>query len=224
VLPHLAAFLLAALSFPDSAPQISASDLKNRVGDFFSCSYEQTVSHAPATPVNTGENQIHGYETASGIPHYRARYYDPGLGRFISEDPIGFGDLDAPALVYQIRRIFSEISTQGDYSLGRYLTNSPRSAFDSFGLSPAFKYTKTVLRASGAVIGITGAIRFKLVCDEVNGIETEFGDLIFPSLLGGTAGAILTTTNLKLTVAALGSTGIYRTPAAEVACRLVPFL
>jgi len=29
-------------------------------------------------------------ETATGLYYYRARYYDPGLGRFLSEDPLGF--------------------------------------------------------------------------------------------------------------------------------------
>lgn len=27
-----------------------------------------------------------------GVPYYRARYYDPSRSRFVSEDPIGFGD------------------------------------------------------------------------------------------------------------------------------------
>ncbi len=31
----------------------------------------------------------------TGLYYYRARYYDPGLGRFISEDPIGLGSGDA---------------------------------------------------------------------------------------------------------------------------------
>ena len=30
------------------------------------------------------------YDIATGLVHMRARYYDPALGRFISEDPIGF--------------------------------------------------------------------------------------------------------------------------------------
>jgi RHS repeat-associated protein len=31
------------------------------------------------------------WEPESGLYYYRARYYDPKIGRFISEDPIGFG-------------------------------------------------------------------------------------------------------------------------------------
>src|SRR2546425_5548212 len=30
------------------------------------------------------------WESATGLYYYRARYYDPKSGRFISEDPIGF--------------------------------------------------------------------------------------------------------------------------------------
>jgi len=95
---------------------------KNRVGDFFSCSYEQGVSYAPATPVNTGENQIHGYENASGIPHYRARYYDPGLGRFISRDPI---EIDS-----------------GDFNFYRYVENQPGFYVDPSGYISSSEYSK----------------------------------------------------------------------------------
>ena len=35
----------------------------------------------------TGREQ----DTETGLYYYRARYYDPAIGRFISEDPIGFG-------------------------------------------------------------------------------------------------------------------------------------
>ncbi|WP_019869724.1 RHS repeat-associated core domain-containing protein [Salinispora oceanensis] len=31
------------------------------------------------------------YDTDTGLLHNRARDYSPGLGRFISEDPAGFG-------------------------------------------------------------------------------------------------------------------------------------
>jgi len=70
VLPILAAYLLAALSLLNSAPEINVPDLKNRVGHFLGLSKEQAVSHAPATLVNTGENQIYGYENESGMPYY----------------------------------------------------------------------------------------------------------------------------------------------------------
>jgi RHS repeat-associated protein len=49
----------------------------------------------------------------SGLYYYRARYYDPSLGRFISEDPIGF--------------------SAGDTNLYRYVSNSPTNFTDPTG-------------------------------------------------------------------------------------------
>jgi RHS repeat-associated protein len=50
----------------------------------------------------------------SGLDYYRARYYDPQVGRFISVDPMGFG--------------------AGDTNLYRYVGNSSTNATDPTGL------------------------------------------------------------------------------------------
>jgi len=49
--------------------------------------------------------------------YYRARYYDPTIQRFVSEDPLGFAG--------------------GDYNFYSYLGNSPLNGIDPFGLSPS---------------------------------------------------------------------------------------
>lgn len=49
--------------------------------------------------------------------YYRARYYDPKIGRFISEDPIGF--------------------SAGDVNLYAYVSNDPATWTDPWGLCPA---------------------------------------------------------------------------------------
>jgi RHS repeat-associated protein len=36
----------------------------------------------------------------NGLYYMRARYYDPGVGRFISEDPAGFGGGDVNLMAY----------------------------------------------------------------------------------------------------------------------------
>lgn len=54
------------------------------------------------------------YDAESGQYFYRARYYDPTVGRFINEDPIGFEG--------------------GDTNLFRYVGNSPLNYIDSSGL------------------------------------------------------------------------------------------
>jgi RHS repeat-associated protein len=53
-------------------------------------------------------------DTETGLYYYRARYYDPGVGRFVSEDPIGFG-------------------AGNDFY--RYVLNDPLNGIDSFGLN-----------------------------------------------------------------------------------------
>ena len=52
----------------------------------------------------------------SGLYYYRARYYDPQSGRFLSEDPIGF--------------------EAGDQNLYRYVFNNPINLADPSGLAP----------------------------------------------------------------------------------------
>jgi RHS repeat-associated protein len=53
------------------------------------------------------------FDPESGIYYYRARYYDPSVGRFISEDPIGF---------------------QGGIDFYAYTLNNPVNWIDPFGL------------------------------------------------------------------------------------------
>jgi len=56
------------------------------------------------------------YDAESGLYYYRARYYDPRAGRFLTKDPIGF--------------------LGGDVNLYRYVWNSSTNWIDPFGLSP----------------------------------------------------------------------------------------
>src|SRR5262249_13032938 len=50
----------------------------------------------------------------TGLYYFRARYYDPALGRFLQEDPLGFAG--------------------GDVNLYAYVNNSPLVANDPLGL------------------------------------------------------------------------------------------
>jgi RHS repeat-associated protein len=56
------------------------------------------------------------HDEETGLTYYRARYMDPVLGRFTSEDPIGF--------------------RAGDFNLSRYVENRPLGYLDPHGLSP----------------------------------------------------------------------------------------
>ncbi|MCP5094762.1 MAG: hypothetical protein GY943_04340, partial [Chloroflexi bacterium] len=55
------------------------------------------------------------YDAESGNYYYRARHYNPEMGRFLSEDPLGFGS--------------------GDYNLYRYVFNNPLNLLDPTGKS-----------------------------------------------------------------------------------------
>jgi RHS repeat-associated protein len=68
---------------------------------------------------NAGVEFRYGYtgreaDGETGLDYYRARYYDASNGRFISEDPLGFG--------------------AGDGNLSRYVGNSPTNWNDPSGL------------------------------------------------------------------------------------------
>src|SRR5258708_24952191 len=66
-------------------------------------------------------NELHytGRENdGTGLYYYRARYYHPGLQRFISEDPLGFngGDVDLYAYVWNGPSNF--IDPSGEWGFG----------------------------------------------------------------------------------------------------------
>jgi RHS repeat-associated protein len=90
---------------------------------------------------NTAVDLRYGYtgrdlDEESGLSYYRARYYDPASGRFISEDAIGFGG--------------------GDENLYRYVLNSPTNYIDPDG-EFAIPIGVGVALGIGAV-GVTGVI------------------------------------------------------------------
>jgi len=54
------------------------------------------------------------YDSETGLYYYRARYYHPGVGRFLSRDPLGY---------------------LPDINVYRYVGNNPASFIDPFGLA-----------------------------------------------------------------------------------------
>ena len=73
------------------------------------------------------------YDGEAGLYHYRGRSYDALTGRFLQEDPAGFGG--------------------GDLNLYRYVWNSPANFVDPFGLSASDYGTSlsTAARTAGPV-------------------------------------------------------------------------
>ncbi|HHK41130.1 MAG TPA: RHS repeat-associated core domain-containing protein, partial [Planctomycetaceae bacterium] len=71
---------------------------------------DETDAAVDATFGFTGRER----DEESDLYYYRARYYDPALGRFLSEDPLGF--------------------EAGDANLTRYVGNDPVGKVDPSGL------------------------------------------------------------------------------------------
>jgi len=78
--------------------------------------YDGSGAQIPASQAISTQFSYTGreFDSESGDYYYRARYYDPGTGRFISEDPIGFAG--------------------GDSNLHRYVGNEPVGFVDPSGL------------------------------------------------------------------------------------------
>jgi RHS repeat-associated protein len=77
-------------------------------------SFGNAASNIATTYRYTGRE----YDVDTGLYYYRNRWYDPEVGRFISEDPIGFAS--------------------GDINLYGYVGNNPLSFIDPFGFWRCF--------------------------------------------------------------------------------------
>ncbi|MDP3650856.1 MAG: RHS repeat-associated core domain-containing protein [Rhodoferax sp.] len=71
----------------------------------------------------------------TGLYYYRARYYDPAIGRFISEDPLGFA--------------------AGDVNFYQYTANNPVNANDPSGYCPS-------CIGAGTSVFLGGSIRYAM--------------------------------------------------------------
>ncbi|MGI8957768.1 MAG: RHS repeat domain-containing protein [Chthoniobacterales bacterium] len=107
--------------FPDRNGNVSVvTDGVNTVRE----SYRYDAFGLPTVTVGAGQTAINNrflftgreWNATFGFYEYRARAYNPTIGRFMSEDPKGF---DA-----------------GDYNLYRYVSNDPLDLTDPMGLDP----------------------------------------------------------------------------------------
>jgi RHS repeat-associated protein len=112
--------------------------------------YEPFGATTVSGVASTNPAQFTGRENdGTGLYYYRARYFDPRLQRFISDDPIGFGG--------------------GDVNLHAYVGNNPTGYRDPSGhFAPLL-----VLPVAGCIGGAVGAA----LGNEMTGRKTTWNDL-----------------------------------------------
>jgi RHS repeat-associated protein len=109
--------------------------------------YDPFGSSAASGQASSNTFQFTGRENDnSGLYYYRARYYAPSLGRFISQDPVG--------------------SLAGDLDVYTYVRNNPLSYTDPSGLSPNLSGFKPC--SSIPVLGVGLTIICEFACKKQN--------------------------------------------------------
>ncbi len=109
----------------------------------------------------------------NGNYYMRTRYYDPSVGRFISEDPSGFGGGDVNLMAYVANNPINFVDPQGLASFSEnYHNNVNITNSVIFG-----NHINTVIGAatSGQVanaIGTTTAVRLLINIAETGGVQT----------------------------------------------------
>jgi RHS repeat-associated protein len=108
-------------------------------------SYDPFGNTTVSGAANANEFQYNGRENeGNGLYFYRARYYNSTLGRFINEDPIGFGG--------------------GDINVYAYVSDDPVNFVDPSGMdalssaATAARAALTLLRGGGGAAPISGTV------------------------------------------------------------------
>jgi len=114
------------------------------IDHIFLSSFGVEVSHSAADPGHrfgfTGRDR----DLESDLDYYRARYYDPRLGRFISQDPIGFEANDP-----NVQRYVGNSVTLATDPSGREMSNWDF-VWEFFGYSPRYDIGGPPAKPSGA--------------------------------------------------------------------------
>jgi RHS repeat-associated protein len=114
------------------------------------------------TTSSIGSVPAYGYTgrepDGSGLIYYRARYYDPTMGRFVSQDPIGM---------------------KGGLNFYAYVGNSPLNFTDPEG--------DVAMQAGGAIVGGLGGLLFQAGSDLLRWQRSSFADYA-GAVVGGAAG------------------------------------
>ncbi len=137
-------------SLTDGVGQVAASYVYDSFGK---------LTASTGTVTNPFQYTAREFDSETGLYHYRARYYDPMSGRFLSEDPIGMA---------------------GGMNVYRYVDSNPINGTDPSGLWSPEAHDAMIQHALGPcgicqdwIDAIKAASRF---FDEVTGTDTEYAN------------------------------------------------
>jgi len=105
-------------------------DLVDESGDLLNHidydSFGQIIAQSNASESDRFTYTAREFDSEIDLYYYRARFYDPAIGRFVSQDPIGF--------------------RAGDVNLYRYVFNTPLIATDPAGENAVMEYVASIGR------------------------------------------------------------------------------
>jgi RHS repeat-associated protein len=109
----------------------------------------------------------------NGLYYMRARYYDPEVGRFVSEDPLGFDG--------------------GDVNLYVYVGNNPILLFDPWGLREAMSsYSGTIRIPTHSIEALkSNAEKFQASVGAVGVVTWEVGKMVAEDTAKAVIGSII---------------------------------
>jgi len=131
------------------------------------------LTSASGTILNSYRFTGRELDSETGLYYYRARYYDPNVGRFISEDPIGF---------------------DGGANFYRYVDNRPNRFSDPFGLESYAQEFAAVGAVAGAGTVTIGSVVVDATTGGVNILATPAevaGGAALGAYIGYGAGSLL---------------------------------
>jgi RHS repeat-associated protein len=115
-------------------------------------------------------------DAETGLYYYRARYYNPNTGRFLSEDPISFGGGDSNLYSYVFNSPVNYLDPSGHGALGRFIGGRIGAGLGSFvggGIGGSLGASGGTLVAPGVgtvTVGGAGAVTGKFIGGRIGGI------------------------------------------------------
>lgn len=110
-------FIMDGLSSVRSLVNASGNEVAHYVHDEFGGRIEISETGGSVRKTYVGGLSVHDETPTTGLLYMRHRWYDPGLGRFLSQDPIGM---------------------VGGLNLYAYVSNNPTTMTDPTGLDPTY--------------------------------------------------------------------------------------